>query len=492
MPQYRTPGVYVHEVPLQTPAGIHFSPVDTGFVGIAPRGPVGEAVLVTSWQDYMNKFARGLSPFLEDAYLSYCIYGYFLNGGSVAWVVRVTDGGEDTATVTLDDGMEVDIVKVDALDPGAWGNKLEVNFTVNEVNSANYDLEVKLDGEVVEVFKNMSLDENEARFMENLINGISRFIKVEVLSTESIGSVGVDVSLEGGNDGGSPGDQDYIDAFEHFNFVEMLGIIVCPESQEEAVITGGIDYCRDTRKDATFFAEGEEIADKDAIKALSTSLASDYRSLIYPWIEVNDPLSKSSSPRKWIPASGHYAGIVSRIANNRHIYKAPAGTDAFVRGAIKLKTRVLDTEQADLNAAGVNVIREFTNYGIVVWGARVKPDTEDEGLLYLNHRLGLNYIKNWLRINTQWAVFEVNNPDLWRRLTVFCKSFLLTEYEKGGFKGETPAETFFVKCDAELNQPDTVKEGKVFVEIGVAIAEPAEFVIFRIGMWDGGSSVEEV
>ena len=499
MPQYRTPGVYVHEVDMRDPAAISISPSITGFVGIAPRGKVGEPVLATSWSDYINKFAHGLnSPFLDDAYLSYSVFGFFNNGGTMAYIVKVTDGDEEKASVTLDDGQteSEDIITIEALDPGEWGNDLKVKFTENEDEASNYDLTVKMYDEEVEVFENLSFDSSDSRFAENIVNGASRFISVDVDKDESLQSSDEDTDkpLSGGVDGDNVEDNDLINAFEKFDELESLGILVCPESQSENVNTQGVNYCKVTRKnDAVFFADAEENASLEDVKNLSKAIGSDYRGLYYPWIEVNDPIATTTPPRKMIPVAGHVAGVASRIDFNRSVYKAPAGTEALVRGAIQLKRKILDSEQGDLNKAGVNVIRNFTNFGNVVWGARTMPEKDRaDGLIYLNQRRGLNYIKNWIDINTQWAVFEPNNTILWRKLTLFCKSFLLGEYEKGGFKGETAAEAFFVKCDKELNPPDTVKEGKVFIEIGVAIAEPAEFVIFRVGQWDGGSSVEEV
>jgi len=48
-----------------------------------------------------------------------------------------------------------------------------------------------------------------------------------------------------------------------------------------------------------------------------------------------------------------------------------------------------------------------------------------------------------------------------------------------------------VKCDEETNPPEVRQAGQVITEIGVNIVETAEFVIFRIGQWDGGKSITE-
>ena len=45
-----------------------------------------------------------------------------------------------------------------------------------------------------------------------------------------------------------------------------------------------------------------------------------------------------------------------------------------------------------------------------------------------------------------------------------------------------------MKCDAENNPPDSIDEGKLIVEVGIAPVKPAEFVIFRISQLKDSSS----
>ena len=59
-------------------------------------------------------------------------------------------------------------------------------------------------------------------------------------------------------------------------------------------------------------------------------------------------------------------------------------------------------------------------------------------------------------------------------------------------KVEKPEEAFFVKCDRTTMTQTDIDNGKLIMEIGIAPVKPAEFVIFRIGQWTGGSEVEEV
>ena len=85
---------------------------------------------------------------------------------------------------------------------------------------------------------------------------------------------------------------------------------------------------------------------------------------------------------------------------------------------------------------------------------------------------------------TQFAVFEPNDQKLWAGLSrtsghLSCVGL----WRDGALFGATADQAFFVKCDAETNPPDSIDQGKVVVEVGIAPVKPAEFVIFRISQF---------
>ena len=86
---------------------------------------------------------------------------------------------------------------------------------------------------------------------------------------------------------------------------------------------------------------------------------------------------------------------------------------------------------------------------------------------------------------TQWVVFEPNDPFLWSQVTRDVSAFLRNVWRDGALFGNSPAEAFYVKCDAELNPPEVRDLGRLVIEIGLAPVKPAEFVIFRISQWAG-------
>ena len=206
----------------------------------------------------------------------------------------------------------------------------------------------------------------------------------------------------------------------------------------------------------------------------------------FPRIKVRDPLSDSTEPVP-VPPSGHLAGIWARTDASRGVHKAPA--NETIRGALDVMRRVTPGEQEVLNPAGVNVIRFFPTEGIRVWGARTIA-LEASEWRYLNVRRLFNMIKESVQQGTSWVVFEPNDRPLWRDIVRDVSAFLRTLWRDGALMGRTAEEAFFVQCDEETNPPESIDQGRVIIQIGIAPVKPAEFIIFRIGQHAGGVEIE--
>jgi phage tail sheath protein FI len=187
-----------------------------------------------------------------------------------------------------------------------------------------------------------------------------------------------------------------------------------------------------------------------------------------------------------VPPSGHIAGLWSRVDNTRGVHKAPA--NEVVLGANGLEFQVTHAEQGELNRTGINCIRAFPGRGIRVWGARTM--SSDPEWRYINVRRIFNYVSTSIMQGTNWAVFEPNDQRLWTSLTIAVSSFLNRVWRSGALFGTSPAEAYFVKCDAETNPPEVIEAGQVVCEIGIAPVKPAEFVIFRLSQFTGGGGGE--
>jgi phage tail sheath protein FI len=190
------------------------------------------------------------------------------------------------------------------------------------------------------------------------------------------------------------------------------------------------------------------------------------------------------------PPSGHIAGVYARTDQQRGVHKAPANTN--IRGALGVERRLTDEEQGPLNLMGINVIRVFPGQSQpVVWGARTTAGDLDRNWQYVNIRRLFLFLEESIQEGIRWAVFEPNNLLLWQKLKRTITEFLTRVWRDGALFGETADQAFYVRIDEVLNPDSSRALGRLYIEIGVRPAYPAEFIIVRIGIWQGGTEVSE-
>src|SRR5215211_7096917 len=95
MPNYLTPGVYVEEVPAQSKPIEGVGTSTAAFVGLAPGGPINTPMRISNWSQFVKIYGDPANPdngpFMEGAYLAHSVYGFFQNGGTNCWIIRVGD-----------------------------------------------------------------------------------------------------------------------------------------------------------------------------------------------------------------------------------------------------------------------------------------------------------------------------------------------------------------------------------------------------------------
>lgn len=301
------------------------------------------------------------------------------------------------------------------------------------------------------------------------------------LSNGSDGTIsGLTASDFKGIDNG-PGKRSGIEAFKD---IDEVSIITAPGITDINVQLALIAHCENL-KDRFAVLDMEENAQKVSdLLAHRNLIDTSYAALYHPWIKVYDSLEKKDI---FIPPSGAITGIYSRSDQSRGVHKAPANEK--LSGVVDLKYLLNKGEQDILNPAGINLIRVFPGRGIRVWGARTC--SSNTLWKYINIRRLFIYLEESIDEGTQWVVFEPNNEKLWARVNATITEFLTRVWREGALMGNKAQEAFFVKCDRTTMTQDDIDNGRLICIIGVAPVKPAEFVIFRIAQWAGGSSVTE-
>ncbi|MBI1257365.1 MAG: phage tail sheath family protein [Chloroflexi bacterium] len=209
-----------------------------------------------------------------------------------------------------------------------------------------------------------------------------------------------------------------------------------------------------------------------------------FGAVYFPWITVRDALSGAIVD---VAPSGHIAGIWARTDATRGVHKAPA--NEIIRGALNVTRRLTRDEQGILNPQGVNAIRLFSGEGVRVMGARTVAAASSE-YRYLNVRRLFCMVEESIDESMRWVLFEPNNIPLWKSIERDVTAFLIRLWRDGALQGATQQDAFFVKCDAETNPQENIDAGIVTTIIGMAPVKPAEFVVFRISQFVGGTEVE--
>ena len=478
------PGIYLQEVPGENP--IEGVSTSTGaFVGVTERGEVGKSGFVTSWKDFQAQYGG----YLENSYLPYSVRGFFENGGTRAFISRVVHYTNNSGTFVKSsvkaskEFTQADNVIgiLDALTDGTWGNDLEIDILTGEAENAR-TIVVYEDGQFKEQFENLI-----PSVVEDTINSTSKLVRYTSLDDDSPLPVGK-VKLAGGNDGLTglvPSDYIGDEALQNGLFAfdnNPINIVAIPGITDVATLAGITSYV-EKRKDCTAIVEaplGMKPLQSVEFFEKTANIASARVHAYYPWIDLSDPIGVGNNPTKLVPPSGHLMGIFARIDNTRGVWKAPAGLEAVVRGAIGLEYEVNDSEQDMMNPKSVNAIRKFDGEGIIVWGARTRSSQSE--WKFINVRRSADYVGQSILAGTRWAVFENNDSVLWGKIESVSSAFLRSYWRAGALRGETESQAFFVECNASTTTPDDIDAGRLYANVGICPQKPAEFVIFRLSL----------
>lgn len=467
MSNHVVPGVYIEEVASSSVSTSPYGEIVTGFCGITQRGVVGEAVRITSWHQFIKNFAGGLdSPFFANGDLAYAVYGFFQNGGSVCYVSRiVSDDTTFAESVSADYDMTI-------REKGAWGNNVKVEVKASVTTLGNFDVIVSLGvNNVVEKLSNLSGDNTKSNYWITSINDNSKFLQVTD-GTLKAGTVTFDNGVDSFD---TITDVNTISSIKVLSATSEINTLALPKlSSVEVIAKNMIEFC-DKQK---FIMPILETTESSSIEdAVAYSQKFDSKAVLcYPHIQVTDPLNLVRLRSSAI--SGHYAGMCARIARERRLWKAPAGVEAVLKGAVSPSMQLNEEAIGTLNEAKVCSAVAKPDGSTVIWGARTLSSEDD--FKYVNNVLLDNHVRKSIDAIAQKFVFEANDSETWGKLATEVQSFLNVLYQEGAFKGETPEEAYFVKCDADLNDEETVAKGELICKVGYAGKRPAEFIIFQV------------
>jgi hypothetical protein len=207
---------------------------------------------------------------------------------------------------------------------------------------------------------------------------------------------------------------------------------------------------------------------------------SSFAAAYHPWLR--SPLADPGSALVDLPPSAVAAGIIARTELRSGVPRGPANEPAA--GVVDVLDRVDDARHGELHAHGVDVFRRRPD---AVWLTGARTLSTERDLRQLTVRRLLLLVERAVARQLLWTVFEPNDPGLRAGLRRMLDHLLGDLFARGAFAGATPAQSWFVHVATGADAAREADRGQVVVEVGVAPAEPTEFILVRVMLdADGG------
>jgi phage tail sheath protein FI len=514
------PGVYVEEISsgVRTITGVATSVV--AFVGKAPRGPVNLATEITSYAEFERVFGGAVLGYP----MGFMVRDFYVNGGVQAIIVRTLKGAKaaTAANVAIGD------FKLDAFAKGKWGNDLRVRVDQDDITDAVaagvypgatkadfYNVQIRDMNTGVTESYSMVTKLDKPRRADRMLSG-SSLVKFTGEATKipsdfgdppdagktiwedddsstkfTAGNADDAADVWSAENEGSEVDETGIYALGRVDIFNLLSLAPDVEGGDvpKEIWPKALAYC--SKKRAMLLVDSpsgwKSAADAKAHLGdvgLTSELAKN-AALYFPRINAPNP-ARGNIVEPFV-ASGMVAGVMARTDVSRGVWKAPAGIDAGLVGAVSLTVQLNDEENGKLNPLGINCLRTFPIVGNVIWGARTARGADllaSEWKYVPVRRLAL-FLEESLYRGLQWAVFEPNDEPLWAQIRLNVGAFMHQLFRQGAFQGGSPRDAYFVKCDKDTTTQNDINLGIVNVLVGFAPLKPAEFVVLKIQQMAG-------
>lgn len=477
------------------------------FVGVAQKGPVNVAQLVGSFAEYVAIFGS----YITSSDLTNAVEGFFENGGTSCWVVRVVhytditvraDKTSAPATINIANATPVTTLVMNGKYDGTYGNFLK--FTVANATSGiatEFNLSV-LDntGLILETYPNVTMDITAPRYVVHVVNDtISGSTRVTATDSGVVGSTSarrpanVTTSLMASGDDGltSLADVDFVGSaasstgLRALDVIDDLTVLAVPGVATSAVHNAMITYCEVTRSGQVFGIldpPSNQTAAQMVTYVNSTAAIgglSEFAAIYWPQILVLNPSSAvyGVGANIVVAPSGHIAGMYARNDNAKTggVWTPPAGTEeGKLLGVLGFEnTYSLVEDNRDLVfPQRINPITTMKSFPRFVDGARTLKGTGN--FPTIAQRRGVSFVERSIKLGLQFARNKNNTPTLRATLTRSVFAFLVTQMNVGAFASTDPKTAFFVDFGDGLNPPGQFNT--IIGRIGVATVQPAEFI----------------
>jgi hypothetical protein len=284
--------------------------------------------------------------------------------------------------------------------------------------------------------------------------------------------------------GAASGSLDYIKALNILSNADEydVNLIVTPgiiNSLHSDVTSKAIEVCQN-RGDAFYIMDGFPISASvsEAVASIST-LDTNYAATYYPWVKVQDTVSKKFV---WVPPSVAAAGVYAQNDTFSYEWFAPAGLNrGIISDATQVYFRLTNAERDNLYLNRINPIAQFPSLGICVWGQKTLQ-AKASALDRINVRRLLIATKKYIASATKYLVFEQNTTQTRNRFLNIVNPYLESVKSRQGLYA------FKAVMDESINTPDLIDRNILYGQIYLQPTKTAEFIVIDFNIQATGAS----
>lgn len=405
-----------------------------------------------------------------------------------------------------EDDASADCLLVEGKTEGAYGDLLSVQVKAASSGEASrFNLAVIRDGKAVKTWPNLSMDPDDARYVETIINDPKRGDDlIRVVDQELDGAPRPEnqtAALVDGDDGltgladtdflGGTGAGNAKTGMRALDAVLDLALLAIPGRASSAVHNGMLNYCETTRN-GTVFAVLDPPANQSASEIVtyvedtaSILESSEFGAIYWPRVKILNPdkVVFGNDETVLVYPSGIVCGVYARTdaARQGGVYDSPAGIEHGVcRSVLGFETdEVLDEAKRDLvYPKRINPIMTEPGSPKYIDGGRTLKSTGNWP--NVAERRGVIFIKRSVALGLKFAKHLNNDESLWARARRTVSAFLLRQMARGAFRSREPEKAFFVQCDESNNPASAVFAGELHLDMGLATQKPAEFIVVSV------------
>jgi hypothetical protein len=348
-------------------------------------------------------------------------------------------------------------------------------------------------------------DEGANIYAPTFINQNSSFIRMAVAGSFRLKDFSrkymVDYTNFGGgvrNQGDSVQDGDIIEAYELYQDPEEIDVNLFIDANKSTTVKDIILSVCESRKDSigvldvpkslVYNNKGNEVTDcRDYRLGLHATynfnVNSSYVATYANWLEVFD---KWNNKYRWIPASGHVAGIYANTDDVSEAWFAPAGLN---RGILQNVRRLAFNpplgERDILYKNGLNPIVSFAGQGKVVWGQKNMLD-KTSAFNRINVRRLFIILAKAISTSLKFFLFEPNDTFTRLQIINLIDPFLRDIVARRGIFD------YLIVCDERNNTPERIDRNELWCDIYVKPTRPGEFIVLNLIATKTGASFTEL